>query len=115
LFWWEQRNGASLAQARTVAVNVVVMVEVFYLFNCRSLTHSMFHIGLFSNPWLGFGVLGMALLQLAFTYLPWMNAVLSSAPIGLDAWGRILGVAVFGYLLVELEKWLRRRRATHRL
>lgn len=115
LFWWEQRNGASLAQARTVAVNVVVMVEVFYLFNCRSLTHSMFHIGLFSNPWLGFGVLGMVWLQLAFTYLPWMNAVLSSAPIGLDAWGRILGVAVFGYLLVEIEKWLRRRGATHRL
>jgi hypothetical protein len=44
-----------------------------------------------------------------------MNAVLSSAPIGLDAWGRILGVAVFGYLLVELEKWLRRRGAMHRL
>jgi cation-transporting P-type ATPase F len=36
----------------TVAVNVFVMVELFYLFNCRSLTKSMFAIGLFSNRWI---------------------------------------------------------------
>ncbi|MCS6825107.1 MAG: cation-transporting P-type ATPase [Caldilinea sp.] len=114
LFWWEQRNGASLAQARTVAVNVVVMVEVFYLFNCRSLIHSMFHIGLFSNPWLGVGVLAMVLLQLTFTYLPWMNAVFSSAPIDHEAWARVIAVALSGYLLIEFEKWLRRRGSAHR-
>ena len=110
LFIWEQRIGGSLEQARTVAVNVVVMIEIFYLFNCRSLTYSMFQIGVFSNRWLVFGVLVMVLLQLGFTYIPWMNQIMGSAPIGLDAWGRVLGVAVIGYGLIELEKWLRRRR-----
>ena len=110
LFIWEQCLGASLEQARTVAVNVVVMVEIFYLFNCRSLTQSMFRIGVFSNRWLVFGVLAMILLQLGFTYIPWMNQIMGSAPISLDAWGRVLGVAVSGYGLIELEKWLRRWR-----
>ncbi len=37
LFLWVQANGGTLEEARTVAVNVFVMVELFYLFNCRSM------------------------------------------------------------------------------
>jgi Ca2+-transporting ATPase len=109
LFEWEQVSGASLAQARTVAVNVVVMIELFYLFNCRSLKNSMFRLGVLSNPWVGVGVVAMVLLQLLFTYLPVLNGVFSSAPISLVAWGRILAVSIVAYLVVELEKYLRRR------
>jgi Ca2+-transporting ATPase len=112
LFELELVSGASLAQARTVAVNAVVMIEIFYLLNCRSLTHSMFRIGVFSNPWVVIGIAVMILLQLAFTYIPLMNTWLSSAPISLDAWVRILLVSLASYLIVELEKWLRRRKAT---
>jgi Ca2+-transporting ATPase len=111
LYEWELLTGASVAVARTVAVNVVVVVEMFYLFNCRSLTQSMFRLGLFSNPWVILGLAGVIVLQLLFTYAPFMNQFLSSAPVSLEAWGRILGVGFFGYLAVELEKWLRRRRS----
>jgi Ca2+-transporting ATPase len=110
LFEWELINGASVARARTVAVNVIVMVELFYLLNCRSLTRSIFQIGPFSNPWIIGGMLLMVLLQLLFTYVPFMNRFFSSAPISLAAWGRIVGVGFIGYLVVELEKWMRRRR-----
>jgi hypothetical protein len=40
LFLRELAQGHSLAEARTVAVNVFVMVEAAYLFNCRSLTRA---------------------------------------------------------------------------
>ena len=36
-FLWEQARGASIEAARTVAVNALVMGEIFYLFNCRFL------------------------------------------------------------------------------
>lgn len=111
LFELELLSGASLAAARTVAVNAVIMVEVFYLLNCRSLTHSMFQIGVFSNRWVVAGIAAMVLLQLLFTYAPFMNSALSSAPISAASWGRIVGVGLAGYLIVEAEKWLRRRRA----
>ena len=42
-------KGASDAYAQTVAVNVFVMAEVFYVFNCRSLSKSMFQLGVFWN------------------------------------------------------------------
>jgi len=86
------------------------MIEVFYLFNCRSLSQSMVHVGLFSNPWVLAGVVVMVLLQLLFTYAPFMNRLFETAPIDLVDWARVLGVSVLTYWVVELEKSLRRRR-----
>ncbi len=111
LFEWERQRGTSLEVARTVAVNLVVFVELFYLFNSRSLTRSPFQIGLFSNRWLWLGVGGMILLQAAFTYLPFMQTIFSSAPLGWSEWGRVLAFGVLSFGIVEIEKWLRARRA----
>jgi Ca2+-transporting ATPase len=49
LFQWELAAGASLEEARTVAVNVFIVMELFYLFNCRSLSKSILKCGLFTN------------------------------------------------------------------
>jgi Ca2+-transporting ATPase len=109
LFELELQSGASLAAARTVAVNTVIMVEIFFLLNCRSLTYSMFQIGVFSNRWVLVGIFIMMLLQLLYTYTPFMNTIMQSAPIDAAAWLRIIGVGFVGYLVVEVEKWLWRR------
>ena len=109
LFEWALGQGAGDAYARTVAVNVFVMVELFYLFNCRSLTKSMFQLGVFSNRWIGVGVASMVALQLLFTYAPFMNRMFHSAPIGWDAWSLILLTALAAYGIVGIEKSLRRR------
>ena len=111
LFQWELGRGASDAEARTVAVNVFVMVELTYLLNCRSLDRSMFQVGVFRNRWLVAGVLAMVGLQLVFTYAPFMNALFRSAAIDGAAWLRIAAVALAGYGVVEAEKWIRRRLA----
>ena len=109
LFEWELIKGAGIKEARTVAVNAFVMVELFYLFNCRSLTRSMFSLGVFSNPWVFGGITIMLILQGLYTYLPVMNWMFQSAPISIAAWGRILAVGVIAYFAVGIEKWLRRR------
>jgi Ca2+-transporting ATPase len=108
LFEWELTHGESLALARTVAVNVFVFSEMFYLFNCRSLEHSMFHVGVFSNLWVIFGSLTMTALQLLFIYWPPMQKLFGSAAIGYDEWLLILGVALIIYLTVGFEKFVRR-------
>lgn len=114
-FEWALGKGGSDDYARTVAVNVFVMVESFYLFNCRSLTKSMFQLGVFSNLWIWVGVGSMVALQLLFTYAPFMNRFFHSAPIGWDAWWRILLTAVVAYAIVGFEKWIRRKWQTSRL
>lgn len=106
LFLRELAQGQALAEARTVAVNVFVMVEAAYLFNCRSLTQGFWKQGLFSNLWLWAGVGSMMLLQLAMTYLPVMNQLFGTAPIGLAEWLEITLVALFSSSVIALEKWL---------
>lgn len=108
LFEWELLHGKSLAKARTVAVNVFVCCELFYLFNCRSLRYSMFHVGLFSNLWLIFGICSMILLQALFTYWPPMQALFGSAAIGVDEWILILASGMIVYTTVGFEKRLMR-------
>ena len=108
LFEWELANGATLAQARTAAVNLFVVVEGFYLFSCRSLTQSVARIGFFSNRWLIAGVMAQAAAQIALTYLPVMNTIFQTAPIDAAAWLRIVGVAAGISVVVGVEKRLRR-------
>ena len=105
--WMEEIEKVSLEEARTVAVNVFVFGELFYLFNCRSLSKSMFQIGVFSNPAAFGGVLGMIALQLLFTYLPAMNHLFRSAPISWQAWAAILMFGVIVFVIIEVEKRLR--------
>jgi len=68
LFEWALYQGASEAEARTIAVNVFAVGQSFYLLNCRSLRFSMFRLGLFGNPWIWGGIAGMTVAQLLFTY-----------------------------------------------
>ena len=109
--WWifeyESGQGSTLEEARTSAVNLFVMVELFYLFSCRSLTRSVWKLRPFSNPWLVVGVLIQAAGQAAMTYLPSMNAVFHTAPLSAEAWLRILGVAMVAALAVALDKHFR--------
>ncbi|OVE75509.1 carbonate dehydratase [bacterium F11] len=109
LFKWQLSEGVSEEKARTVAVNILVFGELFYLFNCRSLTRTAFALGFWSNKWLIWGVLGMALLQILYTYNPLMNTLFHSAPIGLPSWTGIIGVGLTVYFVVGFEKWVRRK------
>jgi len=115
LFEYQLSRGASLAEARTVAVNVVIFVGIFYLFNARSLTRSPFQLGIFSNPWAVGGAILMVLIQLLYTYAPFMNTLFSSAPISLVLWLDVLAAGLAAYVIVEIEKWLRRRKANRRI
>jgi Ca2+-transporting ATPase len=108
LFFWELRTeGASEAAARTAVINVIVLVEIAYLFSCRSLHHSVFTIGWFTNPWAISGSLAMLGAQLLFTYAPVMNRLFHTSPINAESWLRIVGVAAAAFIAVEIEKWLR--------
>jgi cation-transporting ATPase F len=93
-------------------VNVFIVIELFYLINCRSLTRSIVQLGLFTNPWLFGGIALMLALQMVYTYLPLMNYLFQSVPLDPAAWARIVLVGLFAYIIVESEKWLRRKQKT---
>ncbi|MFO8050030.1 MAG: HAD-IC family P-type ATPase, partial [Desulfosudaceae bacterium] len=103
-------NGDNEALARTLAVNVFVFGEMFYLFNCRSITRPVWALGFFSNPLLWVGVAVMTLLQMLYTYLPLFNSIFESAPLGLKEWGMVLSSGLVIFTVVEIEKRISRHR-----
>ncbi len=113
LFEYAQYTGHSLQEARTLASNVFVFGEMFYLFNCRSLTLPSWKMSLRTNHFLLGGVGLMLALQLLYTYLPGMNRLFGTAPISLAGWGWIIASAFVVHVVVEIEKALRRRRTRY--
>ncbi len=76
LFLWEEAHGASIERARTVAVNTVVMFEVFYLFNARRLTAPILNRdGLFGSRPVLVAIALVLTLQLVFTYAVGLRSV----------------------------------------
>lgn len=108
-FEYSLLQGRSIELARTIAVNIFIFGELFYLFNCRSLQYSMFKIGVFSNPLIWLGVIAMTLLQLLFTYAPFMNKAFHTKPIEPMDWLFIIATGIVVYSIIGIEKYLRNK------
>lgn len=109
MFLWTQSQGASIEQSRIYAVNTLVVMEVFYLFNVRCLNSASWSVKQWFTSYIVFLSIGLViLLQLFFTYAPIMNTLFETRPIGLRHGLEIIAVGVAMYFILELEKWGRR-------
>ncbi|HSN72194.1 MAG TPA: cation transporting ATPase C-terminal domain-containing protein [Steroidobacteraceae bacterium] len=108
IFYWIESRGLSHEVARTAVVNTIVVMEIFYLFSVRY-THgtSLTWRAVLGTPAVLTGVTGVVIAQFAFTYLPIMQAVFQTRPVGLVEGIVIVGVGVALLLVVEVEKRLR--------
>jgi calcium-translocating P-type ATPase len=93
---------------QTIVVTTIVLFQVFYLLECRSLRHSILHVGLWTNPWALVGIVAVLALQAAFIYAPPLQDVFGSAPLAADDWLLALAAAATVLPVVSLEKWWRR-------
>lgn len=115
-FLWAMAAGLELAQARSLALNLLVFGEIGYLFAARRwLEPSFLASNLLANRMALIATGVLILLQLAITELPPMQALFATASIGLSGWWLAALAAFLIFALGELEKWAlrsaRRRRA----
>jgi magnesium-transporting ATPase (P-type) len=115
LFLWELARDTHIEAARTVAVNTLVVFELFYLLNSRYLHRStLSREGLFGNKYVPLTMGLLVVFQLAFTYAKPMQRLFQTVSLGWDEWLRIGAVASSVFILVEVEKlffhlWGRRK------
>lgn len=111
LFMIEVQRGASVELARTVAVNTLVMFEIFYLFNSRYILEPVINIrGLFGSRYVLGAIALLILFQLGFTYLPVLQELFGTASLSVGQWLMILLVSSSVLFLVELEKYYLRKK-----
>jgi P-type Ca2+ transporter type 2C len=103
-------QGSTLEEACTYAVNTLVTMEVFYLFSVRyQRVSSLSFKRLFNSPAVLIGVTAVIILQLVFTYAPFMEAFFDSRPVDLVHGMEIIAIGVGMFGILELEKLFRRK------
>jgi len=107
-YWYWQNEGVEKAQ--TMALATLVIYELFYAFNCRSLRFTLPQLGFFTNKWLLPAVLSSGLLTLAVIYIPSWGLAFHTVPLDFWDWDVIFIVAGASFLLVEFGKWFFNRK-----
>jgi len=110
LFLWDRLHDVSIEYARTVAVNTLVMFEIFYLLNTRFLkTPVMTKGGFTGNKFIYIAIGAVLSAQIMFTYVPFMQTLFDTRSITFLEWLPIVMVALSVFVLVEIEKYILQR------
>ncbi|MEO1016124.1 MAG: cation-transporting P-type ATPase [Pseudomonadota bacterium] len=104
-----QAQGAGVEEARTIAVNTLIVMEIFYLISVRSLGNLSLSLrGILANRSVLIAISAVTALQFLFTYVPFMEAFFDTRPLGLVQCIQIISVGVALLMILELEKRLAR-------
>jgi magnesium-transporting ATPase (P-type) len=107
VYVWAVEHGAPIETARTMAVNSLVAMEIFYLFSVRYVHGtSLTWRGLLGTPAVLAGVATVVAAQFALTYLSHLQNVFGTRPLSLDEGMATVAAGVALLILVEAEKRL---------
>jgi magnesium-transporting ATPase (P-type) len=105
VFFAALHAGRDLETARTLVVNTLVVLQVFYLFNVRYLhAASMTLRGALGTPAVLWALGAIVAAQLAFTYAPFMHTWFQSRPVALLDGLLVIVMGAALMLLLEAEK-----------
>jgi len=110
MFFAALELGRDLETARTLVVNALVVLQVFYLFNVRYLHMTSFTLrGALGTPAVLWALGAIVAAQLAFTYAPVMHYWFATRPVAFLDGVVVIACGAAFMLLLEGEKLLLRR------
>ncbi|MFZ3062657.1 MAG: cation-transporting P-type ATPase [Actinomycetota bacterium] len=102
-------NSPLVLKASTMTFLGIVATQVGTVFATRTNRVSVFKIGIFSNPWVVWGIIFETLVTLALLYVPPLQRFFGMAPLGLKEWAFVAAFPFIIFLAEELRKLLVRR------
>jgi len=101
-------NDPLYLKATTACLSAIIVMQVANVFICRSDRESTFSFGLFSNPFILWGIAAEIGLILLIDFTPWGNLIFRTASIPPSVWLFVVPFAVAMLALDELRKvWTR--------
>jgi len=108
IFAYALDRGYSIELARTMAVNTLVVMEIFHLFFIRNIYGtSLTWSAVKGTRVVWMTVIAVTLAQFAFTYLPVLQGVFLTEPVSLLDGLLVVGVGVAFFAVIETEKQIR--------
>jgi len=94
-------------RATTMAFTTFVMFQMFNALNCRSVTQSVFNIGLWTNKYFLFAIGGSVVMQFLVIQVPFLQYIFETVSLSLGDLVYITAVASTVFLWDELAKALK--------
>ena len=105
----------ALHHAQTMAFVTLSASELFRAYTARSERYSLFSIGVFSNKWMQWAVLGSLVVLLATVYIPGLNTeVFGNVPLSLGDWLVVFPLMLVPAVAAEINKAVLLRRMQRR-
>jgi Ca2+-transporting ATPase len=111
IYYLQLSSGVPVESARSVALTTMVFFQFHQALNCRSETLSVFKMNPLSNPFLFVSIIGAFFAHLAVLYVPALQYIFRTVPLSWDQWLLIVISSGTILLAVELDKFIRRRKA----
>ena len=92
-----------LGNGSTMAFAVLSFSQLFHAYNMRS-SHSLFHIGIFSNRVMNFSFCICALLQLLVITHPWLQSIFEVSTLTGPQWLVVVSCSIAPIIFMELQK-----------
>jgi len=96
----------NLTMARTITFTTLILAELLRAYSTRSQKHTLLEIGIFTNTTLVYGTLLSFFLTLAVLYIPQMQPIFNTLPIGWEEWKIVLTFAFIPLIIGELYKFV---------
>jgi Ca2+-transporting ATPase len=93
-------------EAKTMAFATLSFSELLRAFTARSEHYPLHKIGLFSNKWMLYAVASSTLLLLAVIYVPFLQPIFNTVPLGWAEWQIVLPLLFIPAIVAEISKWL---------
>ena len=110
LFYFLLESGESVESARNMILLLMVLFENVHVFNARSEINYLYKIEYKNSIILISLVVFTQLLHLVSMHVPFMHKVLSVQPVSLDTWIKLALPAIGLVVVMEVDKWLMKRR-----
>lgn len=111
-FFLARAQGVGLEAARTMTVNTLVVMEIFYLFSVRYIHGTSLTLrGVLGTKAVLWAISIVTALQFLFTYSPFMQIFFSASPLTIPQGLQVVAFGIAVLLVLETEKYFVRSRS----
>jgi P-type Ca2+ transporter type 2C len=98
-------RASNIMYAETMAFVTLSVSELLRAYTARSEYYPLLKIGVFKNKWMNYGVVSSLVMILIVVYVPFLNQIFGTLPLGGPQWLQILPLLIFPSLAAEMTKF----------
>jgi len=111
LFFWSLKTGRSLQESMALVFASLILIQFFKAYNFRSDKQSIMRHP-FSNKWLNMAIVWELIILFLIIYVPFLQIPFRTYSLSLADWLTVFLTAVTIIPILEITKWLLRRKST---